>query len=85
MNITNEEIEHIDNILFIEREKIWMDAYIQLNLADFVMVKRLYELEKDGVRLKQFAKIKCGKKCKHTRWVQCLIKYLFCSGSESVF
>jgi hypothetical protein len=74
-----DEIYEIDRTLFIEREKLRMNASIQLNLVDFMMVKKMYELENKGVKLNEFAKATCGKKCRHAGWIQCIMSRYLCS------
>lgn len=76
--MNEEEFNKIDRFLFIECQKLWMDASVQLDLVDFMMIKRLHEMEENGVPLREFAKVICNR-CRHRGWVHCIMKYLFCN------
>lgn len=73
--LQNEVFYEIDRTLFLEYQRLCMDASIQLNLVDLIMVRQLYELEKKEMPLQTFAKMVC-KHCRHNGWIHCIMHYL---------
>jgi len=76
MKLTLQEIDldYIDKILFIEKQKIYMDSSIHGTSFELAITMKIVELKNKGIPLESYAMQKCYDK--RTPWIQSLVKYV---------
>lgn len=72
--LTCNEIDQIDKLLFLEKQKIYMDSSIHTTSFEVAITMKIYEFIEKGVPLELYTKQVCYDK--QTLWIHTLVKYI---------